>query len=151
MKIEGGALPHWDGAPFHGAKAALILNESLVVARRDRNPEIPWPGWIDVPGGGREGAESPLDCVRREIWEEIGLTLAPARFTWARAYGPPGDQGWFLVAEITATEARRLRLGTEGLACWMMAVDQFQSHPQVIEMLQTRLGDYLDRQAAAKP
>lgn len=31
------------------------------------------PEW-EIPGGVAETNESPLDCCRREVWEEIGLT-----------------------------------------------------------------------------
>ena len=42
---------------FVGAKLALFLGEELLVIRRDDRPDIPWPDFLDFPGGGREGDE----------------------------------------------------------------------------------------------
>lgn len=134
----------WDGQPFNGAKAALICGADLVVLRRDDRPDIPYPGRIDLPGGGRDPGESPLQTVCREIREEVALEIAPARFVWGRAYAHPGEgQSWFLAARITQTEAGSLRLGDEGQACWMMATAQFLTHPEGIARLQQRLSDAL--------
>ena len=34
------------------------------------------PGW-DLPGGMAEANESPAECIRREVKEELGLDLHP--------------------------------------------------------------------------
>jgi ADP-ribose pyrophosphatase YjhB (NUDIX family) len=34
------------------------------------------PGW-DLPGGMAEANESPTDCVRRELREELGINVSP--------------------------------------------------------------------------
>ena len=56
-----------------GAKLALFVGARLLVLHRDDRPGLLWPGFWDLPGGGREGAESPLDCALRETREEFGL------------------------------------------------------------------------------
>lgn len=53
---------------FHGAKLALFIGADLVVIRRHDRPDIPWPGALDLTGCGREGQESPVDCVLRETF-----------------------------------------------------------------------------------
>ena len=60
---------------FAGAKLMLFLGEELLVIRRDEKPEIPWPGYLDFPGGGREGEETPEQCALRETFEEVGLDV----------------------------------------------------------------------------
>lgn len=147
MIIENGVLSHWNGAPFNGAKAALICGSDLVAFRRDTRPDIAWPGRIDLPGGGREPGESPISCVIREIREEIGLSLPRERFRWARAYAVEdgADPVWFLTARIDVSETKGLRLSDEGQACWMMPVAAFRTNPQVVPSLRARLGDYVDR------
>ena len=54
---------------FEGAKIALYLGDRLVVIQRDDRPDIPFPGFWDLPGGGREAGETPFECVRRECGE----------------------------------------------------------------------------------
>ena len=43
---------------FVGAKLVLFLGQELAVILRDARPDIPWPGRLDLPGGGRDGSES---------------------------------------------------------------------------------------------
>src|ERR1700756_5029819 len=52
----------------------------LLFQLRDNIPDISDPGKLDFFGGGREGDESFLDCVVREVNEEIGFYLAPEKF-----------------------------------------------------------------------
>lgn len=50
-------------------------------------------GW-DLPGGMAEGNEAPEDAVRRELLEELGLTITGLRFLcvdWVSPHGPWDD------------------------------------------------------------
>ena len=76
----------WDGADFAGAKLAALVDGHILTYRRDNKPGIPWPGLIDLPGGGREGDESPALCALRELHEEFGLHLPEQRIWWARPF-----------------------------------------------------------------
>lgn len=131
---------------FSGAKIALVCGPRLVAYRRDLKPTIPWPGLWDLPGGGREGGETPEACALREVREEFGIVLTPDRVHWRRRY--PGAlhgqrQSYFLAASISAPEVAAIRFGDEG-QCWrMMGVDEFLAHPEGIAHLQARLSDYL--------
>ena len=51
---------------FYGDKLVLIVGDKLAVILRDDKPSIPSPNHWDMPGGGREGCETPLECVLRE-------------------------------------------------------------------------------------
>ena len=64
-----------DQFDFTGVKAALLVEQSILVILRDNKPDIPWPNTWELPGGGREGQETPLECLQREVWEELGLAL----------------------------------------------------------------------------
>jgi ADP-ribose pyrophosphatase YjhB (NUDIX family) len=51
------------------------------------------PGW-DLPGGMAEANESPADCVRREVREELGLNLSLGQvlcIEWVPPHGPWDD------------------------------------------------------------
>lgn len=133
-------------APFSGAKAALLCGTGLVVLRRDDVTSIPFPGQIDLPGGGRDPGETPSACAVREIREEVSLVLPKTRFHWARRYPRADGQAgysWFLAAQISEAEAQEIAIGDEGQACWLMEVEAFLRDPDAIDHLQARLRDYL--------
>jgi 8-oxo-dGTP pyrophosphatase MutT (NUDIX family) len=73
-----------------GAAAILIGNNGrLLLQLRDNLPHVSDPGKIGLFGGRREGDESFLECVVREVHEEIGLYLPPERFELiVRYFGP---------------------------------------------------------------
>ncbi|WP_193367866.1 NUDIX hydrolase [Pelagibius marinus] len=131
---------------FMGAKIALVCGADLVAYKRDDIPAIPWPGLWDLPGGGREGAETPADCALREVEEEFGLALAPGRVHWCRRYPAmldPQRSSYFLAAEIAAAEVAAIRFGAEGQYWRMMPIEDFLVLPDAISQLQRRLSDYL--------
>jgi 8-oxo-dGTP pyrophosphatase MutT (NUDIX family) len=73
-----------------GTSAILISTDGrLLFQQRDDLPEISDPGKLDCFGGGREGDESFLDCVVREVHEEIGFYLPPDRFENIGRYVEP--------------------------------------------------------------
>ncbi len=155
----GGNLGGMDGKPFSGAKIALLCEARLVVYRRDDKPSIPWPGLWDLPGGGREGDETPAACALREVEEEFGLALAPTRITWCRSYPSltvPGQLAYFFAAPITEAETAAIRFGDEGQYWTMMTCADFLARESVLPQLQDRLRDYLaslgpEAQGAAAP
>ncbi|WP_342667060.1 NUDIX domain-containing protein [Leisingera methylohalidivorans] len=51
---------------FSGVKLALFLGRDRLVILRDGAPDIPYPGYWDLPGGRREGRKSPEACALRE-------------------------------------------------------------------------------------
>lgn len=76
----------WKGTPFMGAKIVLLSGDQLLAYKRDNKPDIPFPGMWDLPGGGREGDESPAECALREVEEEFALRIDPGRIVWEREY-----------------------------------------------------------------
>ncbi|WP_341907693.1 NUDIX hydrolase [Sandarakinorhabdus limnophila] len=132
----------WDGADFAGAKLAALVDGHILTYRRDMKPGIPWPGMIDLPGGGREGDESPAACVLRELHEEFGLRLPESRLWWARPFPslhPVGGTGWFLAAAITRGEVNAIRFGDEGHSPQLLGLDAFLAASDAIAPLQQRL------------
>lgn len=132
----------WDGADFAGAKLAALVDGHILTYRRDLKPGIPWPGLIDLPGGGREGDESPALCALRELHEEFGLIIPESRIWWANPFPslhPPGGTGWFLAASITRAEADSIRFGDEGHSPQLLGVADFLAANDAIAALQQRL------------
>ena len=126
---------------FLGAKLALVAGDMILTRLRDDFAHIPWPGMWDLPGGGREGAETPEACVLRELHEEFGLTLPLDRLVW-RCVLPsmldPQRMSWFYAGTITPAEIASIRFGDEGQFWQMMPVKTFLSHPNAIPALQDR-------------
>lgn len=141
----------WDGADFAGAKLAAMLDNRLLTYRRDRKPGLRWPGMIDLPGGGREGDESPAACALRELDEEFGIRLPESSICWARPFDAmdasgdaPGRIGWFLVASMPVEAFASLRFGDEGHSPQLLHFDDFLLDQEAIAPLKERLKMALD-------
>lgn len=135
--------------PFTGTKLILTCNAHLLVLLRDDIATIAWPGHWDLPGGGREGDESPLDCGLRELFEETGLRL-PAERLSGRALpsvNRPGRLAWMFRAELTAIEAQSVRLGDEGQELRLMPLAEYLSHPRAIPHFRDMVHDVLASEA----
>lgn len=73
-----------------GTNIILINDENAVLLQlRDNKPTIPYPNTWALPGGHRGHDETPLECIVREIQEEMGLRLQEVSLFVAaeRSYG----------------------------------------------------------------
>lgn len=134
---------------FSGVKLALFCGPHILTYQRDDNPGLLFAGHWDLPGGGREANESPLECIQRELHEECRLDVTASRIVWARCYtrgGHPPVRQYFLVAEIGAALAGTAVFGEEG-RCWTwMSPANFIAHPNAVRPLQNRLAHYMARE-----
>ena len=132
---------------FVGAKAALVCGAHLLTYLRDDHAGLPWAGWWDLPGGGREGGETAEACLLREVEEEFGLRLGPERLLWRRvfpSFSVEGRLSVFFAGRITAAEVAAIRFGDEGQRWEMMPVADFMAHGLAIPEMQRRTGIALD-------
>lgn len=128
---------------FIGCKAALLHGQQVLAYRRDDRPGLPWADHWDLPGGGREGAESPQDCVLREIREEFGLILPAARLVFHRIWPSivdPRVDSHFFAGHLGDHDIAAIRFGEEGQEWQMMPLAQFLGHPRAVPEMQRRLG-----------
>ena len=135
---------------FSGCKIALLCDDKLLTILRDDKASIPYPNMWELPGGGREGEETPFECVQREVFEELSLKLEEAAIVWAKEYKgmlDPDKTSIFMVGTITQEEFASIVFGDEGQAYQMMDVSQFLADEKVIPQLQNRLRDYLEVRA----
>ena len=135
---------------FSGCKIALFCDDRILTILRDDKSNIPYPNTWELPGGGREGEETPFECVQREVLEELGLKLEEADLVWAKEYPgmlDPDKTSIFMVGTITQEEFASIFFGDEGQAYQMMDVSQFLVDDKVIPQLQTRLSNYLEVRA----
>ena len=132
---------------FTGCKIALFCGDRLLTILRDDKASIPWPNMWELPGGGREGDESPFECVAREVYEELGIHLNEDCLLWSKVYPSmlyEGRQSVFMVGQISQEQFDNITFGDEGQGYQLMNVEEFLSSSQVVPQLQERLRDYLE-------
>lgn len=132
---------------FTGCKIALLCDGQILTILRDDKPTIPWPDMWELPGGGREGEETPFECVQREVFEELGLKLEEADILWVKAYQgilDPDKTSIFMVGTITQEEFASIVFGDEGQGYKLVRLEEFLASDRVVPQLQERVRDYLE-------
>ncbi len=131
---------------FDGAKLALICDGCVLTMLRDDKSDIPFPAMWDFPGGGREGEETPEECVLRELKEEFGLRLSLDCLTYRLQR--PGilekqTQIWFFGTVLDGFSQMKIEFGDEGQMWEMMPVETYLDHPDAIPHLCDGLRKFL--------
>ena len=131
---------------FHGAKVALFIGGKLLVTLRDDFAHIPFPNVWDLPGGGREGSETPLQTLNREVMEEVGLTIPAEAIVWQRRYqsvSRPQHHVYFYVARMPAETEKTIVFGDEGQGWQLMDLYDFLALTRVVPSFAPRLREWL--------
>jgi 8-oxo-dGTP diphosphatase len=110
--------------------AAIVIDSSgqLLLQQRDNVPGILYPGKVGLFGGHREGNETFLECVARELHEELSYFIPTERFEHLLSYeGPDFEQpgrtlhGEFFVVrdipinQVAVTEGTLLVVGASAI------------------------------------
>jgi 8-oxo-dGTP diphosphatase len=68
--------------PFREVAAAIVVGTCgrLLFQQRDDSPGLLYAGLVGLFGGHKEGDETPIETVRRELEEETGLAFGAERF-----------------------------------------------------------------------
>ena len=133
---------------FIGSKIALFCGGKLLTILRDDKPTIPWPNMWELPGGGREGDESPFECVAREVHEELGIALTEDCLLWSKVYPSmlfEGRRSVFMVGQLSQEQFDNITFGDEGQGYKLMSVEEFLASSQVVPQLQERVRDYVEK------
>lgn len=133
---------------FIGSKIALFCGGKLLTILRDDKPTIPWPNMWELPGGGREGDESPFECVAREVHEELGIALTEDCLLWSKVYPSmlfEGRQSVFMVGQLSQEQFDNITFGDEGQGYQLMPIEEFLNSKQAVPQLQKRVRDYVEK------
>ena len=130
-----------------GCKIALCCGEKLLTIVRDDKENIPWPNLWELPGGGREGNESPFECVAREVYEELSIQLLKDDIVWSWIYPSMLDENRnsvFLVGKLTQEQFNSIVFGDEGQGYKLVRLEEFLASDRVVPQLQERVRDYVE-------
>lgn len=128
-------------------KIALICDGRILTILRDDKPTIPWPNLWELPGGGREGDESPFECAAREVYEELSIQLLKDDIVWSWIYPSMLDENKnsvFLVGELTQEQFNSIVFGDEGQGYKLVRLEEFLASDRVVPQLQERVRDYVE-------
>lgn len=131
---------------YIGVKIALIIDNNLLMIRRDDKPGLRFAGMWDFPGGGREGDESPEQCAIREVREELGIVIRRDQIAYKKmhqAMHDPNVDAYFLVAKVTANDIHKIVFGDEGQGWRLFDIKEFFESDVVVEPLKGRLTLFL--------
>ncbi|MBK4774143.1 DNA mismatch repair protein MutT [Streptococcus rubneri] len=132
---------------FTGCKIALICDGRILTILRDDKPTLPWPNLWELPGGGREGDESPFECVAREVYEELSIQLLKDDIVWSWIYPSMLDENKnsvFLVGKLTQEQFNSIVFGDEGQGYKLVRLEEFLASDRVVPQLQERVRDYVE-------
>ena len=132
---------------FQGCKIALICGDKVLTILRDDKDDIPCPNMWALPGGGREGNETPFECVAREVYEELNIQLSKEEVIWSGIY--PGildekKQFVFLVGNLSQEEFDLIDFGDEGQGYKLVSFEEFLTSDRVVPQLQERVREYVE-------
>ena len=132
------------------AAGALFLNDVGRILLVNPTYKPPW----EIPGGMVEADEAPLAACRREIQEEIGLTIAPGTLLsvgYLRSYNNRGDSVRFIFwgGVLDATTIDSIQLQATELSEYRF-VTLAQAGELVRPSLHAQLAQCLDNLAAAR-
>ncbi|MCY7091113.1 NUDIX hydrolase [Streptococcus oralis] len=132
---------------FTGCKIALFCGDKLLTILRDDKSNIPYPNTWELPGGGREGDESPFECAEREVYEELGIHLTEDCLLWAKVYPSmlfADKKSVFLVGKLAQEQFDQIVFGDEDQGYKLMGIEEFLGSDKAVPQLQDRVRDYLE-------
>ena len=138
---------------FNGVKVALLTEDSNILTYlRDDRPDLFMANKWDLPGGGREADENPMQTIQREVEEEFNISLLPEQIIHQRDYPSerfPGTMSVFMVATLSSMQIEDIKFGTEGQCYQIIPIDEWLILRNAVLDLQNRLRNYLEEQIEA--
>lgn len=141
-----------EAAPFDGAKIAILRARGgdldVLTLLRDDIPTIPYPNEWDLPGGGREGDETPFQTAARELHEELFVQISEDRVIYhveENGHSTPNTIVHFFVARWDDLADADIHLGDEGQDWQWMPAREFATRADAVISLRQRLNRALNQ------
>lgn len=128
-----------------------LCGDKVLTILRDDKDDIPCPNMWELPGGGREGDETPFECVAREVYEELNIQLSKDDIVWSWIYPSMLDENKksvFLVGKLTQEQFKSIIFGDEGQSYKLVSLEEFLTSDRVVPQLQERVRDYVEGNVA---
>ncbi len=127
-----------------GTKGLVFIGDKLLIYRRDNNTDL-FPLYLDLPGGGSEGEETPFQTLQRELKEEFGLSITASDIVYAKKYQSslsPDKTAYFVVVQLAAKVKNDIVFGDEGLEYMLMTPKEYLGRTDAWPAIQNRARDY---------
>jgi len=131
---------------FSGSKGLVFIGNQILLYRRDGRTTR-YPHYLDLPGGGREGHESPFDTFKRELKEEFGIDVTESDISFCSVHesiSDPGMTGYFLVAKLGDALKKEVKPSEEVPEPMFMTLEEYLLQPDVIPKQVERIRAYLE-------
>jgi len=158
--LEGSAQLGSDRSRRRAARVVVFDPDDRLLLINARDPARRNGEWWEIPGGGVDPGEATIDAVRRELWEEAGITdaeIGPCVWTQTVSFTFAGwrfeQDEWIHVARCdgSASGPRGLEM-LEALAFveqrWW-SIDEFLDAR--LRTIPYRLGEFLPALVAGAP
>ena len=132
--------------PFVGAKIVLVYGNEIIAIQRDVKPGLRFSGMWDLPGGGRDKNESPVETVQREVFEELNITLNEEDIIYQKEYPAMVEKdsiAYFLAATVNKKQVDGIVFGDEGEGWKLTTINDFLKDDNVVPHLRGRLEDFI--------
>ena len=131
---------------FIGTMGIVYIGKEMLVYRRDGKAPS-WPLCVGLPGGGREGEETPFETLAREVKEEFNLNIKEKDIVYSRKYDSvekPGKFAYFMVAKSKDLLEKDIVFGNEGLYYFLMDPAEYSSLEDAVAPFKARINSYLE-------
>lgn len=103
---------------IQSAHAVLVLDGNCILQLRDNKPTIAAAGQWSLFGGKIKIGETPLQTIRREVYEELSTEPAEYSYLWCTDYYSLFEKtvvrSWFFASDVTTVwPGHKLREGKD--------------------------------------
>ena len=116
----------------HTVKAVIYSDDKFLLQLRDQKQGIFYPGVWGLFGGSVDDGEKPIDALKRELIEEIGLEVKNAKLLFSWNHDKYNSILHFFLVPLTV-ELEKLCLN-EGQRMDLFSIEQIKGIPITLSL-----------------